>query len=115
MKSVETRHVSAYEAGIRLDRWFKLHFPGLGFAHLQKLIRSGQVRVDGSRVEASVRLAAGQEIRVPPIEAGMRKPAPARSAGLGDREALQGIILHEDADPRLAHCPFYRGNHPSTK
>ena len=32
---------------MRLDRWFKTHFPGLGFGHLQKLLRTGQVRVDG--------------------------------------------------------------------
>ncbi|MGO8147869.1 RluA family pseudouridine synthase, partial [Rhizobium leguminosarum] len=30
------------EAGMRLDRWVKVHFPGLGFGPLQKLLRSGQ-------------------------------------------------------------------------
>ena len=44
---VEMIVVAKDEAGMRLDRWFKEHFPGLGFGHLQKLIRSGQVRVDG--------------------------------------------------------------------
>ncbi|MGH6923144.1 MAG: hypothetical protein ACRED5_05180, partial [Propylenella sp.] len=57
---VETKTVDRDEAGMRLDRWFKLHYPGLGFGHLQKLLRSGQVRLDGARVEASVRIAAGQ-------------------------------------------------------
>ena len=65
---------------MRLDRWFKLHYPGLGFGHLQKLIRSGQVRVDGARVEASARLAAGQEVRVPPLAA-----ADARAERAGGR------------------------------
>jgi len=107
MKAVETRTVVKDEAGMRLDRWFKLHFPGLGFGHLQKLIRSGQVRIDGARVDASARLAAGQMVRVPPIGAGdaASKPAkPVRKSG--DREALEAVILHEDADVIVFNKPF---------
>ncbi len=97
MSAVETRKVDRDEAGMRLDRWFKLHFPGLGFGHLQKLLRSGQVRVNGARVETSTRLAAGQEVRVPPLQAGdARKSAPAVVRRSGDREVLQAAILHED-------------------
>ena len=107
MKAVETKTVDRDEAGIRLDRWFKLHYPGLGFGHLQKLIRSGQVRVDGARVEASARLAAGQQVRVPPLAATDQRataPAPLRKAG--DREALEAAILHEDADVIVLNKPF---------
>lgn len=92
---------------MRLDRWFKLHYPGLGFGHLQKLIRSGQVRVDGSRVEASARLAAGQEIRVPPISDSEKvRGAPPALRKTGDREALEAAILHEDADVIVLNKPF---------
>ena len=73
MPGVETRTVEPDEAGMRLDRWFHVHFPGLGFGHLQKLIRSGQVRVDGGRVRTSTRLAPGQAVRVPPIST-LRQP-----------------------------------------
>ena len=73
MPTVETRTVEPDEAGMRLDRWFHVHFPGLGFGHLQKLIRSGQVRVDGGRVRTSTRLAPGQAVRVPPIST-LRQP-----------------------------------------
>ncbi len=66
MAKVETRTVEADEAGMRLDRWFRAHFPELGFGHLQKLLRSGQVRVDGGRVKTSTRLEPGQSVRVPP-------------------------------------------------
>ena len=52
---------------MRLDRWFKTHFPALPFGHLQKLLRTGQVRVDGGRVKTNTRLAPGQRVRVPPI------------------------------------------------
>jgi 23S rRNA pseudouridine955/2504/2580 synthase len=67
MPSVETRTVEPDEAGMRLDRWFHVHFPRLAFGHLQKLIRSGQVRVDGGRVKTNTRLAPGQTVRVPPM------------------------------------------------
>jgi len=107
VKAVETKTVDRDEAGIRLDRWFKLHYPGLGFGHLQKLIRSGQVRVDGARVDASARLAAGQQVRVPPLAATDRRqaaPLPLRKAS--DREALEAAILHEDADVIVLNKPF---------
>lgn len=70
MASVETRKVEADEAGMRLDRWFHVHYPDLGFGHLQKLIRSGQVRVDGGRAKTNTRLEPGQAVRVPPLGAG---------------------------------------------
>ena len=61
-----TRTVSDDEADIRLDRWFKRHFAALTHGQLQKLLRTGQVRVNGKRADTSTRLAAGQSIRVPP-------------------------------------------------
>src|SRR5688500_16172653 len=68
-QQVETRTVDADEAGMRGDRWFRHHFPDLGFGHLQKLLRSGQVRVDGGRVKSSTRLDTGQAVRIPPMGA----------------------------------------------
>ena len=98
MTAVESRQVDRDEAGMRLDRWFKLHFPGLGFGHLQKLLRSGQVRVDGGRVQTSTRLAAGQQVRIPPLAAGDTRPSPPTAIRKqGDRDVLDAAILHEDA------------------
>ena len=106
MTAVETRRVERDEAGMRLDRWFKLHYPGLGFGHLQKLLRSGQVRVDGARVETSTRLAAGNQVRVPPLQAGdTRKSAPAVVRRSGDREVLEAAVLHEDAQVIVLNKP----------
>lgn len=67
MAKVETITVAADEAGMRLDRWFRTHFPDLGFGHLQKLLRSGQVRVDGGRAKTNTRLEPGQVVRIPPL------------------------------------------------
>ena len=106
MTGVETRTVDRDEAGMRLDRWFKLHFPGLGFAHLQKLLRSGQVRVNGGRVEASTRLAAGQQVRIPPLHhADARQAAPGVVRRRDDRDVLQSALLHEDPQVLVFNKP----------
>jgi 23S rRNA pseudouridine955/2504/2580 synthase len=112
MAAVETRKIQPDEAGMRLDRWFKAHYPDVSFAHLQKLLRSGQVRVDGGRVKANVRLEPGQAVRVPPMErsepgAGRARPPAAAPAGsrpasgkrrgaTSDADFLRSILLHED-------------------
>src|SRR3546814_5015810 len=79
MKTVETRVVAKDEGEQRLDRWFKRHFPGLGHSHLSKLLRTGQVRVDGKRAKADQRLEAGQSVRIPPME-DAPAPTPVRAA-----------------------------------
>ena len=85
MKPVQTRVVSRDEGEQRLDRWFKRHFPDLGHGHLAKLLRTGQIRVDGKRVKANQRLEAGQSVRIPPMEdsqaSDARKVALAHSQG----------------------------------
>jgi 23S rRNA pseudouridine955/2504/2580 synthase len=69
MSGIATITVGRDEAGMRLDRWFKSHYPDLAFGRLQKLVRTGQVRVDGGRVKTSTRLEPGQVVRVPPLAA----------------------------------------------
>ncbi|QIB32347.1 RluA family pseudouridine synthase [Ancylobacter pratisalsi] len=96
--AVETRHVDRDEEGMRLDRWFKTHFPDLSFGHLQKLLRSGQVRVDGGRVKTNTRLAAGQSIRVPPLEEKPQLSAADYLDALDGKDAGKGA----GTDPRPA-------------
>lgn len=67
MSAVETRVVTADETDVRLDRWFARHFPYLNHGRLEKLLRTGQIRVDGKRVKANTRLIEGQSVRVPPL------------------------------------------------
>jgi 23S rRNA pseudouridine955/2504/2580 synthase len=70
MSAVTIRKVKEDEAGMRMDRWFKAHFPDLAFGHLQKLLRTGQVRVEGKRAKSDTRLEPGQTIRIPPMGQG---------------------------------------------
>ena len=100
MAGVEQIKVEDGEAGMRLDRWFKSHFPGLGFAQLQKLLRSGQVRVDGGRVKADTRVQPGQVVRIPPLtvdrKGGDGNLTGKTIRGQGDAEVLAKMLLHED-------------------
>jgi 23S rRNA pseudouridine955/2504/2580 synthase len=90
--------VTAGEAELRLDRWFKRHFPGLGHGRLEKLLRKGQIRVDGQRAKSGQRLVAGQIIRVPPIGAARQQKTDSRIATVTDEdaEALQNAVLYRD-------------------
>ncbi|MDB5315216.1 MAG: pseudouridine synthase, partial [Rhodospirillales bacterium] len=65
--TVISRPVDPNEADTRLDRWFRRHYPQLTQGALQKMLRTGQIRVDGARADTSTRLTAGQLIRVPPL------------------------------------------------
>ena len=99
MSTIENKIVDVDEAGMRLDRWFKLHFPGLAFGQLQKLLRSGQIRLDGGRAKSDTRVAAGQSVRLPPqvTSSGSKKPLTANTIrDRGDRDVLQSMLLHED-------------------
>jgi 23S rRNA pseudouridine955/2504/2580 synthase len=98
MAGVETRTVAEDEAELRLDRWFRRHYPQVPHGRLQKLLRTGQVRVDGKRAEANLRLAAGQAVRVPPLgDAPPPKPA-ARPVPEREARRLRAAVLHKDAD-----------------
>ena len=102
MNEVKRHVVSAEEAGMRLDRWFKVHFPQVTFAYLNKLTRTGQVRVGGARAKTNTRLEADQEIRVPPLAFDTR-PADTPKADVKpltpqERRLFDSMVLFEDRD-----------------
>jgi len=100
MSAVTTRKVKQDESGQRLDRWFKKHFPGLPHAKLEKLLRTGQVRIDGGRAKASARVEEGQTIRIPPLSSDSSqhrdRPAPS-SLSKEDERFIQSLVIHRDA------------------
>jgi 23S rRNA pseudouridine955/2504/2580 synthase len=101
--------VAEDEAGIRLDRWFRRHFPALGHGPLEKLLRTGQVRLDGRRAHAADRVEAGQTIRIPPqlraLPPEPLKLAAATSASEEDRKFLQKLVLYEDSSVIVLNKP----------
>ncbi len=99
MRQVQSLEVAAADADIRLDRWFRRHFPDLSHGRLEQLLRTGQIRVDGRRAAARDRVTAGQIVRVPPLPATPR-PQARRPTGISARDAkmIQARVLHRDDD-----------------
>lgn len=102
--------VTRDEDGVRLDRWFRIRFPELTHSHLQKLIRTGQIRVDSKRVRSNTRLEQGQMVRVPKSvrEPEGRPPSVKPPPGLSkaDRTFVERMILYEDDAVLVLNKPF---------
>lgn len=106
MTAVRSHRVVPGDAEMRLDRWFRREYPDLTHGRLEKLLRTGQVRIDGRRAKAGQRLQVGQLIRVPPLAPSATEPArptarptarpepPAPSKA--EAEALRARVLHRD-------------------
>lgn len=99
MSRVATITVAADEAGLRLDRWFRRHYPQVTHGRLEKWLRSGQIRLDGRRVKAGIRLEAGQMVRVPPMgeeQSPVPGKRPSSVVPVAEARALEARVLHRD-------------------
>lgn len=100
MSGVSTIEVKPDEANLRLDRWFKRHYPGLTHTRLSKLLRTGQIRVDGRRAKASLKLNAGSSVRLPPLGDEKIAQAPRKLATYmpseQEYEAARRWVIHRD-------------------
>jgi 23S rRNA pseudouridine955/2504/2580 synthase len=104
---VQNVAVTADESGMRVDRFLEARFPGLSFSHIQRVIRKGEVRVNGKRTQPKNRVEAGQSVRIPPLRLNQPKPRAAGSeADKKTRTFLQSITLHEDADVLVLNKPM---------
>src|SRR6266436_521286 len=104
--NAETVAVMPDEAGMRVDRFLEARFPGLSFSHIQRIIRKGELRVNGRRAKPKDRLAAGQAVRIPPLRLEATKRAsPGSEASEKIRAFLQSITLYEDADVLVLNKP----------
>ena len=96
MSGVQTLTIGADEGEQRLDRWFKKRFPQLTQGAVEKMCRTGQVRVDGARCKGSDRIVAGQIVRVPPLPDGAA-PAPRQSKiSQAEEKMIQDAVLWKD-------------------
>ena len=115
MSAVITKNVAEDEAGLRLDRWFKRHYPELGHGRLERLLRTGQIRLDGKRAKAGDRVEPGQAVRVPPLTgpddgdgatgAGPERPRTGRPISRAEAEAIQARVIFRDADVLVIDKP----------
>lgn len=101
MSRVQQITIGAEDAGLRLDRWFRQRFPQVTQGRLEKLLRKGEVRVDGKRVKSAHRIDTGQTVRVPPLPDGdapqrPREPAKEKPVSAEAAAELQNRVLYRD-------------------
>jgi 23S rRNA pseudouridine955/2504/2580 synthase len=104
MREVRTLYVDAGEDGVRLDRWFKRRWPHLSHIQINKLARSGQIRVDGARAKADTRLTAGAQVRVPPLP-DAPDPGEKKTISDGDVKFAKSLVLYEDEEVLVLNKP----------
>jgi len=107
MSGVQQIEVGDDEGEIRLDRWFKRRFPAINHGRLEKLLRTGQVRVDGGRAKANQRLVPGQMIRVPPLEPGQSAETARQKLVLSERGVaeIQRMVIYKDDELIVLNKP----------
>src|SRR5262245_13639948 len=103
---VQTVVVTGDENNMRVDRFLEARFPGLSFSHIQRIVRKGELRVNGKRADSKDRLEAGQSVRIPPL----RLDAPKAAAALSEAEQrtlqqLKEMTLYEDDDVLVLNKP----------
>lgn len=114
----DIKKVKSADAGMRLDRWLKTNFPTLPHSLMQKLLRTGQIRVNGGRAKPDTRLEERDEIKVRRL-ADFDKNAPASAAegsrpslkaplgvSKADRKFIESIILYEDDEMMVLNKPY---------
>jgi 23S rRNA pseudouridine955/2504/2580 synthase len=104
--------VTAADAGQRVDNFLLKRLPGVPKSHVYRLLRSGQVRVDGGRAKPERKLVLGEEVRIPPVR--IAEPGAQVRAPDAVLNKLREAIVHEDAD-YLAICkPAGMASHGGT-
>ena len=96
MPGVEIKKVKAEDDGMRLNRWFMKYYPNLTLGRLQKLLRTKQIKVDGKRAETSLKLAAGSEVRVPPMDEQPETVANRSEISRRDAEFILSLVIYKD-------------------
>jgi 23S rRNA pseudouridine955/2504/2580 synthase len=118
MNGVDIVEVSADEDDIRLDRWFRRRYPALKHGVLEKLLRTGQIRVDGKRAKGGTRLSRGQQVRIPPQAAGsaiVEHSVTGRKPSDEDAAFIRSLVIYRDEDVIALNKPPGLAVHGGTK
>jgi 23S rRNA pseudouridine955/2504/2580 synthase len=91
---VKYTKIDAQQAGRRIDNFLYSQLQGVPRARIYRMLRKGEVRVDGKRVKQDYRLQEGQQVRIPPliVQAQVSLPAPKNYLF----ELLRDSIIYED-------------------
>lgn len=94
-----SQYVARDDDGIRLDRWFKRHKPGIPHALLARWLRTGLVRLDGARAGADTRIAKGQSLSFPAdidTTAETRPRRAPRPLSAEENALAESMVIHSD-------------------
>ena len=91
--------VKSQDVGLRLDKFVSNHCKGLSYFSVQKLLRTGQIRVDGHRGKGSLRLELGNKVRIPHFYVSHKnKQLNTRTALALSKKIIDENILYKDSD-----------------
>jgi 23S rRNA pseudouridine955/2504/2580 synthase len=91
---VELRTISEQEAGQRIDNFLMRHFSRVPRSRVYRLLRKGEVRVNRKRVDAEYRIAAGDEVRLPPVHIDRTEEPGRPSSRL--QELIERSVIFQD-------------------
>lgn len=101
--SVQKVRISSNEdAGQRLDNFLMRHLKGVPRSHIYKILRSGEVRINGSRAKPTYRVSVGDEIRIPPVRTRQAAPVVV-TEDLAD--TLNRSVIYESTDYLVINKP----------
>lgn len=103
--TVQFQKVSASESDVRLDRWFKRHFPSVSHGTIEKLLRKKNIRVNGLKATSNQRLQPGDEIRIPPMDAPSPISKSTKTLSKSDAQFIQSLVLYKDEEVIVLNKP----------
>lgn len=95
---MKTVTVSEQDADIRLDRWFKRHYADLTHGELQKMLRDKNIKLNGKKARADLRVAVGDEIAFPDSLSRAETKENEQEVSQKDAEWLQSMVIYKDRD-----------------
>ena len=91
---VNWEEVGAESAGQRIDNFLAKILKGVPRSHIHRILRSGEVRVNSGRVDATYRIQSGDRVRIPPVRRSSAEIKPEGGASLSI--LLEPFIIYED-------------------
>lgn len=107
---MQTHTITLDDADIRLDRWFKRHFPNFRHNELEKFLRKGDIRLDGKKAKSSEHVLVGQEIQIrrllPDTNDKKKLSSAVKQISPDDIAMMQRAVIYKDAQIIVINKPF---------
>lgn len=100
-------HITEAAAEMRLDRFLRREIPGLTQAMLQKLLRTGKIRLNGNRADANTRLEEGNILSIPEISPPAEAPKSRHTVKMDEARIkdLERMVIYRDKSVIILNKP----------